>query len=157
METPRFIENRQIKNRTYEVYQAKSAEAARSFLKSKRVEQKLYYIVVETPEGNWGVDIDGLYLEQLLPFQFDIDSAQCEGYICGMPAVTGFQYAANGFADNFVVPIRCGKCGYEWNDGIRYKNATVVRCPNCKTLNKVDSRPHIIESNGMLAFKFTTK
>jgi len=140
METPRFVENRQIQNRTYEVYQANSAESARSFLKSKQVNKKLYYIMVETPEGDWGVDIDGLYLEQLVPFQLDINSADCEGSICGTPTPTSLQYAANEVADNFVVTVKCGKCSNKWEDGICYKNMTVVRCPHCNSLNKVDSR-----------------
>ncbi len=47
--------------------------------------------------------------------------------------------AARGISDNFVVKIKCGKCEHEWFDGVRYKNLTAVRCPNCKTINKVDS------------------
>ena len=48
---------------TYEVYRAKTAQQAREFLEGKTVTEKLYYIVVETPEGNWGKDIKGMYKE----------------------------------------------------------------------------------------------
>jgi len=150
---PKFIIKRQTPSGTYEVYRGNNAESARVFLASKRVEQKLYYIKVETPEGNWGIDIDGLYLEQLVPFQLNINSAQCEGSICGIPTMSSLQYAFKGIADNFVVPIKCGKCDHKWNDGIRYKNITIVKCPNCKSLNKVDSSPHIVEAPGLLSFR----
>ena len=48
---------------TYEVYKAHSAQDAREFLDGKSVAERLYYIVVESPEGNWGKDIEGLYKE----------------------------------------------------------------------------------------------
>ncbi len=49
---------------TYEMYKAKTAQLAREFLETKTVNKKLYYIVVETPEGNWAKDIDGMYKEK---------------------------------------------------------------------------------------------
>jgi len=48
---------------TYEVYRAKTAQQAREFLEGKTVTDQLYYIVVETPEGNWGKDVKGMYKE----------------------------------------------------------------------------------------------
>ncbi len=150
---PKFVVKRQTPSGTYEVYRGNNAECARTFLASKKVDKKQYYIKVETPEGNWGIDIDGLYLEQLVPFQLNINSAQYEGGICGMPTMSSLQYAANRIADNFVVTIKCGKCNHEWSDGIRFKNITGVRCPNCNSLNKVDSSPHITEMSGLLGFK----
>lgn len=48
---------------TYEMYRAKTAQEAREFLDTKSVAKKLYYVVVETPEGNWAKDIDGMYKE----------------------------------------------------------------------------------------------
>lgn len=47
---------------TYEVWRAESRAQAKSFLKAKVVTEKLYYIEVETPEGNIGRDIEGVYL-----------------------------------------------------------------------------------------------
>jgi hypothetical protein len=153
LKKPKFVEKRQTPSGTYEVYRGSDAESARNFLKSKTVSEKKYYIKVETPAGNWGKDIDGLYLERLAPFQLNINSAQCEGSICGMPTSAGLQYAANGIADNFVVPVKCGKCGRTWEDGIGYKRMTVVRCPGCGSLNKVDSSPHITGMPGLLGFR----
>ena len=49
---------------TYEVYAARTKDEALSFLRSRSVADRLYYIVVETPEGNWGLDIDGIYQEK---------------------------------------------------------------------------------------------
>jgi uncharacterized protein YndB with AHSA1/START domain len=149
--SPKFIEKRQTPSGTYEVYRGNNAESARIFLASKKVDQKQYYIKVETPEGNWGIDIDGLYLERLVPFQMNINSAQCEGSISGIPTMSSLQYAFKGIGDNFVVSIKCGKCNHEGSDGIRYKNPTIVKCPNCRSLNKVDSSPHIVETSGMLS------
>ena len=48
---------------TYEIYKAQSKSSALEFLKQKPVNKPLYYIIVETPEGNWGKDIEGIYQE----------------------------------------------------------------------------------------------
>ena len=48
---------------SYEVYEARTARQARDFLNGKTVAEPLCYIIVETPEGNWGKDIDGLFEE----------------------------------------------------------------------------------------------
>lgn len=48
---------------TYETHKAPSKSAALAFLKNKSVTKSLYYVIVETPEGNWGKDIDGIYQE----------------------------------------------------------------------------------------------
>ena len=48
---------------TYEIYQANSRADAQAFLGDKVVTEKLYYIVVETPEGNFGRDNMGMYEE----------------------------------------------------------------------------------------------
>jgi hypothetical protein len=48
---------------TYEIYKAPSKSVALEFLKMKPVTKSLYYVIVETPEGNWGKDIDGIYQE----------------------------------------------------------------------------------------------
>lgn len=136
---PEFVTKRQTPSGTYEVYKGSDAESAKDFLKNKKVNENKYYIKVETPEGNWGIDINGFYLERLLPFQLDINSAKYEGSICGMPDIIGLQYAARGICDNFIVGMECGQCKHQWIDGLRYQNITVVRCPKCKSLNKVDS------------------
>jgi hypothetical protein len=48
---------------TYEVYKAPSKAVALEYLKTKSVTKPLYYVIVETPEGNWGKDINGIYQE----------------------------------------------------------------------------------------------
>jgi len=85
------------------------------------------------------LDVKGLYLERLLPFQKDVGSAKCEGSTCGMPDMFGLNAAARGINDNFIANVECGKCEHRWQDGLRYQDITVVRCPKCKTLNKIDS------------------
>jgi hypothetical protein len=60
----RFKEKSQQEAKTYEVYSASSKDEAFAFLRSKAVPQRLYYIVVETPEGSWGLDVDGIYQEK---------------------------------------------------------------------------------------------
>lgn len=47
----------------YEVYTAPNKASALAFLQTKTVSKKMYFIVVETPEGNWGKDIMGIYQE----------------------------------------------------------------------------------------------
>ena len=63
----RYSQNRPTKEGTvtysYEVYRAKTAQDAREFLDRKPVAKPLHYLVVETPEGNWGKDINGMYKE----------------------------------------------------------------------------------------------
>jgi ssDNA-binding Zn-finger/Zn-ribbon topoisomerase 1 len=136
---PKFLRKDRNQSGTYEVYKGTDAESAREFLLGKRVDEAQYYIVVETPEGNWGMDVKGLYLERLAPFQKDLGSAQIDGSTCSMPDMFGLQMAAKGINDNFVVNVECGKCKHQWHDAVRYQNKTVVRCPDCKTLNKIDS------------------
>lgn len=48
---------------TYEIYTAAGKDDAMEFLKAKTTPPDFYYIVVETPEGNWGLDRDGIYQE----------------------------------------------------------------------------------------------
>jgi hypothetical protein len=141
---PKFIKKQQNGDATYEVYQAGDAETAKAFLATKKVDKPQYYIIVETPEGNWGVDVKGIYLERLLAWQTDLGSAQCEGRTAGMPDTFGLMMAAQGINDNFIVPVKCGKCEHVWSDGLRYRKVTVVRCPNCQTLNKVDSSNMVV-------------
>jgi len=140
VEKPKFVRKEQKGNSTYEIYRGKDAETARAFLLKKRVDVQLYYIVVETPEGAWGMDVKGLYLEHLLPWQTKISSAECAGHIIPMSFdMFGLQMAARRYNDNFIAKVQCGKCEHQWPDGVRYQDLTVVRCPKCKAYNKVDS------------------
>ncbi|WP_460407153.1 hypothetical protein, partial [Actinophytocola sediminis] len=123
----------------YETYLAQDAVAAKAFLLAKKVDQDLYYIVVETPQGNWGTDVEGLYLENLLPWQLNTSDADCVGNINSVTNTFGLLMAASEKIDNFVAEIRCGRCAHRWHDGLRYQNRTLVRCPHCKTGNNVDS------------------
>jgi hypothetical protein len=136
---PVFIRKEQNNSGTYEIYKARDAESAKEFLMERDVKEKLYYIVVETPEGNWGMDMQGLYLEHLLPFQSNIESAESEGSMNLIPSMFSLQMAANGITDNFINTVECGKCNHQWQDGLRYQESTIVRCPKCKSLNKIDS------------------
>jgi ssDNA-binding Zn-finger/Zn-ribbon topoisomerase 1 len=137
--TPKFVSKDRTGGNTYEVYKGSDPESAKAFLATKTVTEAQYYIVVETPDGNWGLDKEGLFLEKLLPWQTDVGSAECDGTL-GSYNLFGLQGAARGWNDNFVVGVTCGKCQHEWKDGIRYNNLTLVRCPQCKAKNKVDSR-----------------
>lgn len=56
-----FVETLRKDKFTYEVYRANSKQEALAFLQSKKVTKKLYYIEVETPEGTFGRDINGIY------------------------------------------------------------------------------------------------
>lgn len=46
---------------TYECYDAQTSQDALEFLKTKTVNERLYYICVYTPEGDYGRDIEGIY------------------------------------------------------------------------------------------------
>jgi ribosomal protein S27E len=127
---------------TYYVFRGNDTEKAKQYLRDEvTVTRDLTYYVVETPNGNWGKDIDGLFLENLLPWQYDDAAAEHQGGIIGvLTEATGFVAIDQGSTDNFIVGVRCGNCGHEWEDGVRYQNATAVRCPACAELNRVDSR-----------------
>jgi len=131
---------------TYEEYKAGNAEQARRFLSTKKVTQPRYYVVVKTPdEGVWGVDVEGLYLEHLAPWQSDISLAQVEGKTGpGVPNLFALKCAAAGTNDNFIHGVICGKCGQEWIDGLRYQAVTVVKCPRCRTRNAVSSQLYVV-------------
>lgn len=48
---------------TYVSYKASSESTAKEFLAGQTILQPLYYIVVDTPQGSWGKDCDGIYKE----------------------------------------------------------------------------------------------
>lgn len=125
-------------NGTFEHYVGDSAENARLFLTQNTISESGYFVLVHTPEGSWGLDCHGLFLESLLPFQKDASRAECQGRITGVPSLFSLGLASKGLTDNYVIEVCCGKCGAKWPDGIRYKDRTVVRCPSCRTYNLVD-------------------
>jgi hypothetical protein len=131
---------------TYIVSRCDDVEKAKAFLVGKEVTERLEYWVVETPAGNWGKDIDGLYLEHLLPWQRDIAAAEFPGVILALSGHPDTLVAAARHRnDNFVVRISCGKCAHEWLDAVRYLNLTVVLCPVCTAANLVNSKNFTVE------------
>ena len=48
---------------TYRIYKGPDRVSAEAFLKENPVTRKFYYIIVETPEGNYCRDIQGVYKE----------------------------------------------------------------------------------------------
>lgn len=48
---------------TYDVHTANSKEDALVFLEKTKVDAQHYYVIVETPEGNWGKDCIGVFEE----------------------------------------------------------------------------------------------
>jgi len=59
-------ENRQQKmgqSMIYRIYKAPDAASAKAFLAQNPVTKSFFYIIVETPEGNYGRDIEGIYKE----------------------------------------------------------------------------------------------
>lgn len=47
----------------YRIHKCPDAASAKAFLKKNPVDRKFYHIVVETPEGNYCRDIQGIYKE----------------------------------------------------------------------------------------------
>lgn len=132
------------------VFRARDADQAKRFLLDDLiVDTQVIYFVVETPEGIWGKDIDGLYLENLLPWQRDVAAAEYQARILTLPAIGNpsgaFMSASTGIMDNYTVEVECGRCEAHWWDGIRYCDFTAVRCPACRSLNRVDSRGYTVD------------
>jgi len=139
-EQPTFLRQFQKGVNSYKLYKCEDPDSARKFLMTKKVDRPKQYIHVETTEGVWGRDKEGIYLVHLLPWQKKLDLATCEGRMVEPPSKFNLQAASEGLTDNFVTTIHCGECDHEWLDGLRYQNFTVVLCPSCKTYNKVDTR-----------------
>lgn len=135
----KFLRKEQDGNSTYEIYEAADAETAKYYLSTKKVDVMNYYILVETSEGNWGLDVSGFYLEHLLPFQKDVNTAQHKGHMYILPDMKNVEMAAKGFNESYIVDVECGNCKKQWKDAVRYLSTTVVRCPNCKGLNSVNT------------------
>ena len=57
------FESKGIYKYEYKVHKATNKEDAMAFLNLQKVTKKSFYIVVETPEGTFGRDIDGIYEE----------------------------------------------------------------------------------------------
>lgn len=138
---PEFFKKVKQGNKTYELYQWADPERSRKWLLKKEVNEPLYYIQVKTEQGVWGIDKEGLFLTDLLPWQTNLDLTKQEGEITGEPNPFNLGLAAREVADNFVVEVQCGRegCGYRWMDGIRYQRQTVVRCPECRSYSLIDS------------------
>ena len=121
---------------TYEDYVAENAEEAIYFLEQTLVTEPLYYVMVHTPQGNWGKDKDAIFLAQLCDFQKDLSLYQCDAKTALMPErMSDLQMAANKISDNFMLSITCGECGYNWVDGVGYRTKTIVKCPDCGKYN----------------------
>ena len=48
---------------TYRIYKGPNAESAKAFLQKNPVDRKYYFLVIETPEGNYCRDVQGRYKE----------------------------------------------------------------------------------------------
>ena len=59
----KFVQKYSKNGFTYECYEAKNKADAMMFLSGKVVTEGLYYICVDTPEGNFGRDKNGIYEE----------------------------------------------------------------------------------------------
>lgn len=124
---------------TYDVLRGDDPERAKVFLRAEKITRERYYLVVETPDGTWGTDIETLYLENLRPWQRDTANPDCDGTIESLiDGWTNLMSAAQGIQDNFLVEARCGRCGHEWIDAVQYQRVTVVRCPSCRAINRLD-------------------
>jgi HEAT repeat protein len=127
---------------SYIKYKGTDAAAARAFIKRKEkdVRKPNRYITVETPEGIWGVDKEGLYLVRLLPWQSDLSRAQCTGAVVEPPTPFSLQQAIlQDAVDNYVATVQCGRCNHRWQDGLSHLGPTVVRCPDCACYNRIES------------------
>jgi hypothetical protein len=57
----KFAKTEQRRQFTYEIYNAPNREQALAFLKSRSVSKPMYYLEVETPQGKFGRDLNGIY------------------------------------------------------------------------------------------------
>lgn len=130
-------------------------ERGKAFLCNETVDGELVYLVVETPSGNWGMDLRTIYLEALPPSAVPPDETDSIGSISGVVDLGDtLVAAAKDATDNFTVLVTCGRCGGEWLDGVRYQDVTVVRCPSCSATNRVDSSDIVVDlQSGFAQFR----
>jgi DNA-directed RNA polymerase subunit RPC12/RpoP len=116
-----------------EIFAARNAKSAREFLALRRVNKPNYRVIVRTnDEGTWIAVPGSIWLESLLPFQKDLRAAQVSGCIqCVLET-------RNPAGTCVMAEILCANCGASWTDGLRPGSSTVVRCPDCRSLNRVD-------------------
>ncbi|MDR2774666.1 MAG: hypothetical protein LBC19_07990, partial [Tannerella sp.] len=58
-----FVREDREANSIWVIYSAPSKADAMVFLSQQQIVRPLYYVIVETPEGNFGRDKDGFYQE----------------------------------------------------------------------------------------------
>ncbi|MGI5818125.1 MAG: YecA family protein [Armatimonadota bacterium] len=63
---------------TYQVYTGSTKQEAIEFLEGQEVNEPSFYIVVETPEGNWGKDIAGIYDEDAGEYEHSVQIKNSE-------------------------------------------------------------------------------
>jgi hypothetical protein len=125
--------------KTYVSYACSDPSVAKEFLRSTDVDRPMYYLQVDTPDGTWGKDIDGLYQPGLPAWKTDLSLADCDGAAVGIPDRRGFEYCVKGMSDNFVDEVRCGRCEHRWLDALRHGALSVVRCPSCGAYNRINT------------------
>lgn len=59
----KFVREDRTNGATYRTYKGSNKADALAFLSEQSITQREYYVVVETPEGNFGKDIQGFYQE----------------------------------------------------------------------------------------------
>lgn len=59
----KFITEDQQQKATYRIYQAPNSATAKEYLRQNPISQRYYYLIVETPEGNYCRDIEGISKE----------------------------------------------------------------------------------------------
>jgi hypothetical protein len=59
----KFIKEHKELTSIYRIYQAPNAATAKEYLRRNPVDKKLYYLIVETPDGNYCRDIEGTFKE----------------------------------------------------------------------------------------------
>lgn len=122
---------------TCELFTSEDTEKAKQFLLNKRITIKNYSVRIDTPHGIWGTSKDGIFLEELLPWQKDLNLEKCKGKIRQYFSEKSLLRYENGSSDNAVAMIRCGKCKNKWWDAIRPNDSTIVRCPKCNVYNNI--------------------
>lgn len=67
LDSVKFVKEQHVQDQhgdtVYRVYEAPDADTAKEFLSRNPVDMPLFFIVVETPHGNYGRDINGIYKE----------------------------------------------------------------------------------------------
>jgi hypothetical protein len=122
----------------YEVYVGSSKMDALKFLEDKEATQDNYFIVVETPDGNWGKDRMGIYKE---PSQMEEikETPEKRSDLLDVSITKKCAICGESVASDSIVCPRCGRGVFETEK--RYSPQSTFRSSSPRSFGQSSDKP----------------